>query len=148
MPAWRRCNARLSRGRKKSVEETMKDNTSAAREATKRLVTVCNRNNHLAQDKAVLTAARAECESVVIICFQIRNAAIESLNHTMALQRIYWPSPEWKQLIWYFRKGKHLPSHLAKYRDALLVIGTISTKGNTSYTTGLRLGNRYRKGMY
>jgi hypothetical protein len=76
---------------------------------------------------------RAECESVVIVCFRIRNAAIESLSNTVAIQRIYWPSPEWKQLIWYCRRAKPFPSHLAKYRDALLLIGTVSTKPNNAY---------------
>ena len=88
----------------------------------------------IAKQYAQYAKGRVTCESVVIVCFRIRNAAIESLSDT-AIQRIYWPSPEWKQLIWYCRRGKPFPSHsqLGKFRNALLIIGTISTKPNSSY---------------
>jgi len=87
----------------------------------------------IAKRYAEYAKGRAACESVVLVCFRIRNAAIESLSNTVAFQRVYWPSPEWKQVIWYCRTGKPFPSHLSKYRDALLMIGTISTKPNSTY---------------
>lgn len=75
---------------------------------------------------------RANCESVVIVCLRIPNAAIESLS-APDIQHIHWPSNEWKELIWRCRTVKPLPSYLRKYRQALLVIGTVSRKPDSIY---------------
>jgi hypothetical protein len=40
----------------------------------------------------------------VVICFRIPNAPIESLADP-TIEHIHWPSPEWKQLIWHYRRG-------------------------------------------
>ena len=79
---------------------------------------------------------RRRCSFGVVISFRIPNAAIESVTGP-AIQRIYWPAPEWKQLIWHCRRGDILPSHLVKYKIAILVIGTIS-KRPSSFYLGLR----------
>lgn len=81
---------------------------------------------------AAYAKRRANCESVVIICLRIPNAAIESLS-APDIPRIYWPSSEWKELIWRCRTAQTLPTYLRKYRQAILVIGTISRKPNGIY---------------
>jgi hypothetical protein len=81
---------------------------------------------------AAYAKRRANCESVVIICLRIPNAAIESLS-APDIQHIYWPSNEWKELIWHCRTVKSLPSYLRKYRQAILVIGTVSRKPDSIY---------------
>jgi hypothetical protein len=81
---------------------------------------------------AAYAKRRANCESVVIVCLRIPNAAIESLS-ARDIQRIYWPSNEWKGLIWRCRTVKSLPSYLRKYRQAILVIGTVSGKPDSIY---------------
>jgi len=75
---------------------------------------------------------RGNAESVVIVSFKIPNSAIESLT-APDIQRIYWPNDEWKELIWRSCTNAQLPRHLRKYRNALLVIGTISKKPNSAY---------------
>jgi hypothetical protein len=74
----------------------------------------------------------ANCESVVIVCLRIPNSAIESLS-APDIQRIYWPSNEWMELIWRCRTVKPLSSYLRKYRHAILVIGTLSRRPDSIY---------------
>ncbi len=81
---------------------------------------------------AAYAKRRANCESVVIVCLRIPNAAIESLSAPY-IQRIHWPSNEWKELIWRCRTVRSLPSYLRKYRQAVLVIGTVSRKPDSIY---------------
>ena len=81
---------------------------------------------------AACAKRRTNCVSVVIVCLRIPNAAIESLS-APDIQCIYWPSNEWKELIWRSRTGEHLPSYLRKYRQAILVTGTISRKPDCCY---------------
>ncbi|KAI9742757.1 MAG: hypothetical protein M1818_003486 [Claussenomyces sp. TS43310] len=81
---------------------------------------------------AAYAKRRANCESVVIVCLRIPNAAIESLS-APDIQRIYYPTTEWKELVWRCRTVKSLPPHLRKYRQAILVIGTVSRKPDSVY---------------
>lgn len=43
------------------------------------------------------------------------------------MKRLYWPSPEWKQLVWYSKRSQALTESLEKYEEAMIIIGTIST---------------------
>lgn len=86
----------------------------------------------VAQYYAAYAKRRAIVESVVIICVWIPNNAIEVLQPPV-IQRLYWPSTEWKELVWTCRTARALPKPLRKYRQATLVIGTISRKPNDSY---------------
>lgn len=81
---------------------------------------------------AAYAKRRANCESVVIVCLQIPNAAIESLS-SPDIHHLYWPNSQWKELVWRCRTQQTLPSHLRKYRQALLIIGSISRKPNSVY---------------
>jgi hypothetical protein len=89
-------------------------------------------DRQVAQYYAAYAKRRANCESVVIVCLRIPNNAIESLR-APDIQRIYWPSDEWKELIWRCRTVKSLPPYLRKYRNAILVIGTTSRKPDCVY---------------
>ncbi|KAJ9193586.1 hypothetical protein DTO164E3_7842 [Paecilomyces variotii] len=89
-------------------------------------------DHHVAEYHAAYAKRRANCESIVIVCLRIPNAAIESLSAS-DVQCIYWPSNEWKELIWLCRTVKSLPLHLRKYRQAILVIGTVSRKPDSVY---------------
>ncbi|KAI6779876.1 uncharacterized protein J7T54_001964 [Emericellopsis cladophorae] len=75
---------------------------------------------------------RNKIDSVVIVQMAIPNSAIESLSETECL-RVYWPSAEWKNLVFHCRKGRRLPSELRKFRQATLVIGTIANKPKKVY---------------
>jgi hypothetical protein len=89
-------------------------------------------NHQVAVYHASYATRRANCESIVIICLRIPNAAIESLSAS-DIQRVYWPSNEWKELIWRCRTMNSLPLYPRKYRTAILVIGTISRKPHSVY---------------
>ncbi|KAJ9299331.1 hypothetical protein DTO271G3_2953 [Paecilomyces variotii] len=89
-------------------------------------------DHHVAEYYAAYAKRRANYESIVIACVRIPNAAIESLSAS-DIQCIYWPSNEWKELIWRSRTVKSLPLYLRKYRQAILVIGTVSRKPDSVY---------------
>lgn len=82
---------------------------------------------HAAYDKS-----RAPCEPIVIVCLRIPNAAIETLSPP-DIQRISFPSNEWKELVWRKRTRRPFPPHLKKYREAALVIGTMAYKADLVY---------------
>jgi hypothetical protein len=86
----------------------------------------------VAEYYAAFAKRRANCESVVIVCLHIPNAAIENIP-APDIQHVHWPSDEWKELVWRCRTGRSLPLHLRKYRQALLVIGTVARKPDRAY---------------
>ncbi|KAK0708417.1 hypothetical protein B0H67DRAFT_603407 [Lasiosphaeris hirsuta] len=75
---------------------------------------------------------RTEYESVVILCLCIPNAAIEALSEP-DIRRLYWPSNDWKELVWRCRTRQTLPTRLRSYRNALLIIGTTSRRPDSEY---------------
>ncbi|EJT79377.1 hypothetical protein GGTG_04461 [Gaeumannomyces tritici R3-111a-1] len=79
----------------------------------------------VAEYYAAYAKHRANCESVVMICVSLPKETIDNME-APELQRLFWPTPQWKQLVWRSKTGKRLPKPLRKYRDALLIIGTIS----------------------
>lgn len=81
---------------------------------------------------AAYAKRRANVESVVMIRIEIPNHAIENMDDG-EIQRIYWPNPEWKKLIWHCRTRQLLPKLLRKYQTATLIIGTISRKPSSAY---------------
>ncbi|KAJ4129874.1 hypothetical protein NW768_006844 [Fusarium equiseti] len=64
---------------------------------------------------------------VTIISLRIPNSAIENLSSTQ-LARAYFPSDEWKKIVWYSRNGWKPPTELNHFSTALLVIGSISRR--------------------
>ncbi|OAA54515.1 hypothetical protein SPI_08761 [Niveomyces insectorum RCEF 264] len=84
-------------------------------------------------------------ESVVILCIPVPNAAIESLQEPRIL-RVFWPSPEWKELIWTCRTSRDLPSHLRQFERATVIIGTSSRRPNRAFEnmkSYLEVGEKY-----
>ncbi|KAK3346948.1 hypothetical protein B0T25DRAFT_291512 [Lasiosphaeria hispida] len=75
---------------------------------------------------------RTECESVVILCLCIPNAAIEALSEP-DIRRLSWPSNDWKELVWRCRTRQALPTRLRSYRNALLTIGTTPRRPDSEY---------------
>lgn len=70
---------------------------------------------------------RAAAQSVVLVRVEIPDAQIKNLNAD-ELQRVYWPSFTWKELLFHCRRGYTfvLPKHLSAFLRAKLIIGTIS----------------------
>jgi hypothetical protein len=60
------------------------------------------------------------------------NNMIESLS-TAQVQKTYWPSSEWKNLVWHCRTSSKFPTRLRKFRQACLIIGTIAKNPNKAY---------------
>lgn len=83
----------------------------------------------IAECYACYAKRRDEVQSVVIVQVIVPNHKIECLSTTQ-LQKSYWPSEEWKSLVWHCRNEKKFPSQLRKYKQALLMIGTIAKKPN------------------
>jgi hypothetical protein len=83
----------------------------------------------VAQKYAFWCKRRDPSSAVSVLRMEIPNAAIEGLSDEERL-RIYWPSQEWKQLVWKCRRRQPLKNHIAKYARATLVIGTICAKPN------------------
>ncbi|OBT74690.1 hypothetical protein VF21_06964 [Pseudogymnoascus sp. 05NY08] len=89
-------------------------------------------DHNLARRQAAYAKRRAPRKFIVIISFLIPNTAIENLS-PLDLQRVSWPSNDWKELLWHSRNQKLLPPHLRKYRDATLVIGTMAYGADAVY---------------
>lgn len=85
-----------------------------------------------AQYYAAYAKRRANVESVVMVRIAIPNHVIEGMDEG-EIRRLYWPSSEWKEFVWYNRTAKALPRHLRKYRAATLTIGTIARKPSSAY---------------
>ncbi|KFZ12729.1 hypothetical protein V502_06966 [Pseudogymnoascus sp. VKM F-4520 (FW-2644)] len=86
----------------------------------------------VAEYHAAYAKRRAYYASIVIICLRIPNAEIETLAPP-DIQRIFFPSNEWKELVWRSRTRRPLPPHLKKYREATLVVGTTACKADLVY---------------
>ncbi|KAJ5143146.1 uncharacterized protein N7515_001933 [Penicillium bovifimosum] len=63
----------------------------------------------------------------------IPHSVVESLLEP-DLPRVYWPSTEWKSLVFHCQGAKKLPADLRKFQRAKLVIGTICRKPNVVIT--------------
>ncbi|RGP63626.1 hypothetical protein FLONG3_9839 [Fusarium longipes] len=74
----------------------------------------------------------ANCESVVIIKIAIRNKVIQSMSESN-IQRLYWPSDDWKEFVWRCRTKKQPSTELRKYAIAALIIGTIANNTDKNY---------------
>jgi len=81
----------------------------------------------VAELHAAYAKHRSSCESIVILRLPIPSASIESLSPP-EIQRLYWPSDEWKELVWCSRG-----LHLRRYHESLLIIGTISREPDSQY---------------
>ncbi|KID86013.1 hypothetical protein MAJ_11191, partial [Metarhizium majus ARSEF 297] len=76
---------------------------------------------------------RAKCEAVVMVTLRIPKQVIRDMKEPDVF-RLYYPSPQWKQLVWRSRNAETLPKTLRKYRDrAILIIGTIATGPDAVY---------------
>ncbi|KAF5002044.1 hypothetical protein FGRMN_655 [Fusarium graminum] len=73
--------------------------------------------------------------SVVVIQIAVRNSVIQSMESTPKLQRLDWPSPDWKELVWLCRSGKRIPKELGKFNVAALIIGTMANRPRDYYLT-------------
>ncbi|KAK1502180.1 hypothetical protein CTAM01_05618 [Colletotrichum tamarilloi] len=88
----------------------------------------------VAERYAAFAKRRGHNLAVCIVSIAIPNSAIEQMD-SPELLRTFWPSPEWKELIWTCRRGQIHPRHLRKYKLATIVIGTISSRPNALYET-------------
>jgi len=86
-------------------------------------------NFEVARKYAFWCKKRDPSSAVSVLRVEIPNATIESLSGEERFG-LYWPSEEWKQLIWTCRRRQSLRNQLAKYARATLVIGTICAKPN------------------
>lgn len=86
----------------------------------------------IAEYYACYAKRRDGAHQVAIVQVTITNSAVKSLSET-ELQRAYWPSAEWKNLVFHCRRRQKLSSQLRKFKEATLIIGTIAKKPNFIY---------------
>ena len=86
----------------------------------------------IAEHYACYAKRRDDLQSVVIVHVIVPNRKVECLSTTQ-LQKTYWPSVEWKNLVWHCRNANKFPSQLRKFKQASLIIGTIAKKPNRVY---------------
>ncbi|KAJ6181206.1 hypothetical protein N7519_011667 [Penicillium mononematosum] len=90
-------------------------------------------DREVAEYHACYMKRRSICSAVGIIHIAIPNSVIESLSPP-DIQHIYWPSTEWKSLIFNCRRQQvPLLSELQKYNLATILVGTICGKSNISF---------------
>jgi hypothetical protein len=81
----------------------------------------------VANQYALWAQKRDPNQVAVVVRIAFPNAALEALGAEDKLL-VHWPSDEWKEAVWTFRRRKRPPGHFARYRRASLVIGTICGK--------------------
>lgn len=93
-------------------------------------------DDQVAEDYAAYAKRRSRCESAAVVAIAVPSAAIKALEGGPEIQRLFWPSPEWKELVWRSRRKQRLQSahsHLRKYRQAMLTIGSMARRPNAAY---------------
>ncbi|MCJ1334012.1 hypothetical protein MMC10_010719 [Thelotrema lepadinum] len=86
-------------------------------------------NYEVAQKFALWAHKRDPTQLAGILRIEIPNEALETLAPEEKLEA-YWPSHDWKQLVWACRRGHTLRHALPEYALATLVIGNICSKTN------------------
>jgi hypothetical protein len=89
----------------------------------------------ISEDYACYAKRRDGASSVAVMQIAIPNHKVRGLSTTQ-LKRAYWPSPDWKDLVWHCRARTKLPTHLQKFKTADLIIGTIAKKPSKTYEMG------------
>lgn len=80
-------------------------------------------HREIAEHYACYTKRRSDASSVVIVHVTIKTSDIESFLGSR-MQQVYWPSEEWKRLVYHSRRGLRYPPDLQKFNQASLIIGT------------------------
>ncbi|KAM6486005.1 hypothetical protein HDV62DRAFT_352984 [Trichoderma sp. SZMC 28011] len=86
----------------------------------------------IAIEYAAFTKRRSDRTPVVIVHATFKKSTIESLSKN-EIQRLYWPSSEWKRLVFFSRKMKRLPPDLKKFNQVSLIIGNASARPSLAY---------------
>ncbi|KAL6693914.1 hypothetical protein J3F84DRAFT_378054 [Trichoderma pleuroticola] len=86
----------------------------------------------VAIENATFTKRRSDRSSVVIVHATFDNSTIESLSEDQ-IQPIYWPSEEWKRVVFFSRNMIRLLSDLRKFKQASLIIGTASARPSLAF---------------
>jgi hypothetical protein len=102
-------------------------------------------DREVAEYYAFYAKRRSVCSAAVIVQMTIPHSVIESLSEP-DIQRVYWPSTQWKSIVFHCRRAKKLPADLRKFQRAKLVIGTICRKP-TVVITNLGSANEITEGM-
>lgn len=86
----------------------------------------------VAEDYAAYAKRRSRCESAAVVAIAVPSAAIKALEGGPEIQRLFCPSPEWKELVWRSRRRQSAHGHLRKNRRAMLTIGSMARRPNTA----------------
>ncbi|KAF5697292.1 hypothetical protein FMUND_15455 [Fusarium mundagurra] len=69
----------------------------------------------------------------VIVQIAVSDSVITSMDPE-DIQCAFWPNSNWRELVWHCRTNRKLPKELAeKYRNAILIIGTIANRPHVYY---------------
>ena len=83
----------------------------------------------VAKRYAAWAKRRDDNQPAGILRVEMPNAAIESLSHPEK-KFLYWPTQEWKELVWKCRRREKLLGKMKQIRNTTLMIGTICGKPN------------------
>lgn len=86
----------------------------------------------IAEHYAYYAKRRVNVSSVVIMHVNIPIRQIKGLS-SVEFQETYWPSMEWKNLVWHGRTKRRLRGEAAKFERACLIIGTVAKKSSGEY---------------
>ncbi|KAL6817198.1 hypothetical protein J3E69DRAFT_375013 [Trichoderma sp. SZMC 28015] len=86
----------------------------------------------IAIEYAAFTKRRSDRSPVVIVHATFKKSTIESLSKN-EMQRLYWPSSEWKRLVFFSRRMKRLSPDLKKFNQVSLIIGNVSARPCLAY---------------
>ncbi|KAF3076432.1 hypothetical protein CFAM422_001456 [Trichoderma lentiforme] len=86
----------------------------------------------VAIEYAAFTKLRSDRTPVVIVHATFKKSTIESLSKN-EIQQQYWPSSEWKRLVFFSRQMKRLSPDLKKFNQVSLIIGNASARPSLAY---------------
>ncbi|KAH8170992.1 hypothetical protein LIA77_09773 [Sarocladium implicatum] len=86
----------------------------------------------VAEQFAHFAKRRDENSGVVLVRLELPHSVIETLQEP-EIQRLFWPDQQWKELVWYCRRGQKPPRPLLKFTKAALLIGHISKGPSWKY---------------
>ncbi|KAL6886375.1 hypothetical protein HDV57DRAFT_526263 [Trichoderma longibrachiatum] len=87
----------------------------------------------IAEQQACYIKQRSNLTPVVLVQVTIPKAMLETGYEGPRREEVYWPSEDWKTLVFHCRRKRAVPADLAKYMDAQLVVTTVAARASRCF---------------
>ncbi|TFB00354.1 hypothetical protein CCMA1212_007843 [Trichoderma ghanense] len=101
----------------------------------------------VAENQACYIRRRSYLTRVVLVQATIQRSMLETGYEGPRRQEVYWPSEDWKRLVFHCRRKDEIPQDLARYMDARLVIATAAGRPTRHFVRGVNGPDDITEGM-